>query len=278
VQKGGGEAYIRLRVPKYMNTANGVTSIAKEFSMCIPQVGEMAEVLCGDKTPAVIGIGERCLEMGRGFFWPPFAERPFFVKPAGSRITVEAEGNILYLAGREVDNACPAEGTDGPDTEAENDEDMGNMPRDPTTGRVIWETPPRALSSRQRNDSVESGGDVVQDGIPASDERPPMTMREMYPRVDDHGMSPSVVALPRIPAFLHRANATGWDVSLDIDDPNATPDKRKRSIPIVRATGYRRTNTALIAITSLITAVQQLLSRTTRRRRTRSSIDYLLAL
>jgi hypothetical protein len=98
-----------------MNTANGVTSITKEITMCIPQLDEMAAVLFGDKRPAVISIGKRCLEMGYACYWPPFSERPFFVKPDGSRITMEVEGNIPYLTGREVDNACPAEGTDGPD-------------------------------------------------------------------------------------------------------------------------------------------------------------------
>jgi hypothetical protein len=172
--------------------------------MCIPRLDEMAEVLWGDKTPAVISIGKRCLEIGYAFYWPPFSERPFFAKPDGSRVAMEVEGSIPYLAGREVGNACPAEGADGPDADAENDEDVGDMPRGPTTGRMIWKTPPRALSSRQCNDSVGSGRAAVQDGVPASDERPPMTMREMYPHMDDLGMSPSVVVVPRIPTFLRR--------------------------------------------------------------------------
>jgi hypothetical protein len=77
-----------------MNTANGVTSIAKELTMYIPQLDEMAEVLCGDKVPAVISIGKRCLETGYAFYWPPFSERPFFAKPDGSRVAMEVEGNI----------------------------------------------------------------------------------------------------------------------------------------------------------------------------------------
>jgi hypothetical protein len=97
VLKGGGKAYIRLRVPKYTNTADGATSIAKEMTMRIPQLGEMAEVLCGGKMPAVISIGKRCLEVGYAFYWPPFSEHPFFVEPDGSRVTMEVEGNILSL-------------------------------------------------------------------------------------------------------------------------------------------------------------------------------------
>jgi hypothetical protein len=119
VLKGGVKAYIRLRVPKFLYMANGVTSIAKEVTVHILQLDEMAEVLRGDKTPAVISIGERCLEMGYAFYWPPFSEHPIFVKPDGARVTMEVEGNIPYLAGREIDNACPAEGADGPDADAE---------------------------------------------------------------------------------------------------------------------------------------------------------------
>jgi hypothetical protein len=82
--KGGGKAYIRLRAPEYLNTANGVASITKEMAMCIPQLGEMAEILCGDKTPAVISVGKRCVEMGYAFCWPQFSENPFFIEPDGT--------------------------------------------------------------------------------------------------------------------------------------------------------------------------------------------------
>jgi hypothetical protein len=177
-----------------------------------------------DGRAAVFSIGKRCLEMGYAFYWPPFSERPFFVKPDGSRVTMEVEGNIPYRGGREVDNACPAEGADGPDVDAEHDEDVEDMPCGPTAGRIIWETPHRALSSSQRNVSVGSGGDAVQDSSPADDERPPMTLREMCPHVDDLGMTPSVVVLPTMPA-LRRVNAAGSDVPIEIDDPNATPDE-----------------------------------------------------
>jgi hypothetical protein len=44
VLKGGGKAYIRLRAPKYPDSANGVTSIAKEMAMYIPRPLEMAEI------------------------------------------------------------------------------------------------------------------------------------------------------------------------------------------------------------------------------------------
>jgi hypothetical protein len=96
VLKGRGKAYIRLRAPKYLNTSNGVASITKEMTTHIPQLDEMAEVLRGERTPAVLSVGKRCLEIGHAFCWPPFSENPFFIKPDGARITMEVEGDIPY--------------------------------------------------------------------------------------------------------------------------------------------------------------------------------------
>jgi hypothetical protein len=76
--------------------------------------------------------------MGYAFFWPPFSEHPFFVKPDGSRVTMDVEGNIPYLTGEKPEDACPAEQRDGPDTDND-DPDMLEMPRDATAGRCVWE-------------------------------------------------------------------------------------------------------------------------------------------
>jgi hypothetical protein len=76
--------------------------------------------------------------MGYAFFWPPFSEHPFFVKPNGSRVTMDVEGDIPYLAGEKLEDACPAESSDGPDTDDE-DPDMLDMPRNAAIGRCSWE-------------------------------------------------------------------------------------------------------------------------------------------
>jgi hypothetical protein len=107
----GGQAFIRLRAPNYLNAANGLTSIHQEMTICIPQLDEFAEILCCESTPSVISIGKRCLEMGYAFYWPPYSESPFFVKPDGTRVVVTVENNIPYLTGGNDDAACPgAEG------------------------------------------------------------------------------------------------------------------------------------------------------------------------
>jgi hypothetical protein len=44
VANKGGQAFIRLRAPKYLNTANGLTSINQEMTMYRPQLDEFAEI------------------------------------------------------------------------------------------------------------------------------------------------------------------------------------------------------------------------------------------
>jgi hypothetical protein len=51
---------------------------------------------------------------------------------------MDGEGNMPYLTGETVDLACPAAPNDGPDTDDE-EPDMANMPRNPLTGRCVWE-------------------------------------------------------------------------------------------------------------------------------------------
>jgi hypothetical protein len=59
VVRRGGEAYMRMRAPKYLNTANGLTSITKEVTLYLPQLDEMADMLCCQNTPSVISICKR---------------------------------------------------------------------------------------------------------------------------------------------------------------------------------------------------------------------------
>jgi hypothetical protein len=73
VVRRGGEAYIRMRTPKYPNTADGLTSIAWEVTMYLPQLGEMADMLCCRNTPSVISIDNRCIDEGSAFSWPPYS-------------------------------------------------------------------------------------------------------------------------------------------------------------------------------------------------------------
>jgi hypothetical protein len=61
VEDLGGKSLIRLREPKYLQTANGV------ITMYIPQLDEFAEILRMKNTHSVISIGKRC---GDGILFP----------------------------------------------------------------------------------------------------------------------------------------------------------------------------------------------------------------
>eukprot|EP00959_Pyramimonas_sp_CCMP1952_P009879 205653-Pyramimonas_sp.AAC.1 len=54
-------------------------------------------------TPAVILVGERCMDHGFSFVWPA-GQRPYLLLPSGRRVDLIAEGKILYLtlSGREA--------------------------------------------------------------------------------------------------------------------------------------------------------------------------------
>jgi hypothetical protein len=124
VIEAGGKDYIQAKPPKYLNTANGITAVAKGVTMFMPQINEMEDIMCLSHTPSVLSISERCVTIGHAFFWPPYSEHPFFVEPDGSRVKMDVDGNMPYLAGKKPEDACPAEQRDGPDTDDE-DPDVG---------------------------------------------------------------------------------------------------------------------------------------------------------
>jgi hypothetical protein len=108
---------MRMRAPKILNTVNGLTSIAKEVTMHLPQLDEMADVLCFQNTPSVISIGGRCIGKGYAFCWPPHSQNPFFVKPDGTKVIVEVEGNIPYVMNGRAEACVGEEDASGTDDE-----------------------------------------------------------------------------------------------------------------------------------------------------------------
>jgi hypothetical protein len=107
VEELGGQSLIRLREPKYLQTANVVTPLHHEITMRILQLDEFAEILRVRNTISVISIGEGCVGMEYCFHWPPYSESPFFVKPDGTRVTCSVENNTQYLEGGYDENDCP---------------------------------------------------------------------------------------------------------------------------------------------------------------------------
>jgi hypothetical protein len=70
----GGQSLIRLRESKFLQTANGATSLHHEITMRIPQLDEFTEILRAKNTPSVVSIGGRCVAMGYCFHWPQYSE------------------------------------------------------------------------------------------------------------------------------------------------------------------------------------------------------------
>jgi hypothetical protein len=71
------------------------------------------------------------------------------------------------------------------------------------------------------HDNEEHHVNVVQDNRCDEVGEPRMTMKEMFPHMDDLGATPSAAQVPRI-------SARDRDPYLDIDDSNATPDGNDR--------------------------------------------------
>jgi hypothetical protein len=153
VEELGGQSLIRLREPKYLQTANGVTSLRREITMYIPQLDEFAEISRVRNTLSVISIGKRCVEMGYCFHWPPYSESLFFVKPDGTRATCLVGNNIPYLEGGYDENACP--GVERP-TQA-----VGGQPGSPDDEIDERATPRGDESSRDANMVPQGGGPNV---------------------------------------------------------------------------------------------------------------------
>ena len=99
-------------------------------------------------------VGKRCLEMGYAFYWPPYSESPFFVKPDGTRVVMSVENNIPYLKGGNDENACP--GVEG-STQAD-----ANIA--PPNGEVDENATPRGEDPSQNADMApQDVGPIVRD-------------------------------------------------------------------------------------------------------------------
>ena len=50
-----------------------------------------------DDTPPVLSMGQRCREMGYGFHWEPYEERPTLLLPDKSIIFLDVDHNVPYI-------------------------------------------------------------------------------------------------------------------------------------------------------------------------------------
>merc|ERR1711972_512047 len=81
-----------------MSTAGGRTRCDHKINIAFPSLSDealVAHVL--DDTPPVVSIGRLCMKHNYPFYWPK-GEQPYFVRPAGQRITLDVSDFIPYIS------------------------------------------------------------------------------------------------------------------------------------------------------------------------------------
>ena len=87
-----------------LNTAGGASKALGSVRIACPNFsGGDFDALVMPKTPAVLSVGERCMDHGFSFYWPT-RKNPYFVLPDGTVVRLTVEGKIPYLtlSGREA--------------------------------------------------------------------------------------------------------------------------------------------------------------------------------
>jgi hypothetical protein len=82
--------------PLTFNTANGATEAEDDILLRLNELDEEIEPYVMASTPAVLSVGRRCLDFGYEFRWPA-GKLPYFITPAGVKVTLIVEDYIPYL-------------------------------------------------------------------------------------------------------------------------------------------------------------------------------------
>ena len=83
--------------PITLRTANGKVRADKVVNFHVKELKETARAIVMDNTVEVLSVGYRCMKLGFGYHWEPFAKQCYIVTPA-------PEGRIIWL---EVKNYVP---------------------------------------------------------------------------------------------------------------------------------------------------------------------------
>ena len=90
------EAAERLRCGADLLTANGPTSCKEFIRMQVKQLQENIQPLLLKKSPFVLSVGIRCMELGYDFHWPAY-KNPYFILPDGRKGNLGVVNNVPYL-------------------------------------------------------------------------------------------------------------------------------------------------------------------------------------
>ena len=79
------------------HTANGATPATKKAKIGVDELGTKVNAWILSETPAVLSVGQRCMEQGYTFVWPS-GKNPFLITPGKKNIVeLEVINNIPYL-------------------------------------------------------------------------------------------------------------------------------------------------------------------------------------
>jgi hypothetical protein len=70
----------------------------------IKKLGQNAEILVLEDSPAVLSIGKRVMRYGYSFVWKA-GKRPYLITPSKEKIYLEVDGDIPYLVDKNI--SCP---------------------------------------------------------------------------------------------------------------------------------------------------------------------------
>ena len=82
--------------PVSLLTANGVFQATDQARVNVPILGDDINPYVLDGSPAVVSVGQRCIDAGWSFHWPAYS-RPYFKKPDGTKVTLEVDDYVPYL-------------------------------------------------------------------------------------------------------------------------------------------------------------------------------------
>ena len=76
--------------------ATEIAWIADTGSAHNPILGDDINPYVLDDSPAVVSVGQRCIDAGWSFHWPAYS-RPYFKKPDGTKVKLEVDDYVPYL-------------------------------------------------------------------------------------------------------------------------------------------------------------------------------------
>ncbi|CAK0824602.1 unnamed protein product, partial [Prorocentrum cordatum] len=78
-----------------MWSAGGIFGSIETVTTDLAPIGETITAHVLPDTPNALALGRRCAEMGFGFYWLPYAEKPSFISPSGVPCEVEVDENFV---------------------------------------------------------------------------------------------------------------------------------------------------------------------------------------